>query len=94
VSYQIFLSRTADKQLAKLRRQQPKNAFAIDTALGKLVDDPHPDGVKNLKGKKYSDIWRVRVGDFRICYTIEDNKLIIAVIAIADRKEIYKLLGK
>ena len=59
----------------------------IISALHALSDDPRPHGVKKLKG--YRDYWRIRVGDYRIIYTIQDDRLLVVVIRISHRREVY-----
>ena len=59
----------------------------IISALYALADDPRPHGVKKLKG--YRDYWRIRVGDYRIIYTIQDDRLLVVVIRIGHRREVY-----
>ena len=56
-----------------------------------LSQDPRPDGCKKLKGKN-STYFRVRVGNYRIIYTVDDGVLLIVVVAVGHRKEIYKKL--
>ena len=59
----------------------------IISALHALADDPRPHGVKKLKG--YRDYWRIRVGDYRIIYTIQDDRLLVVVIRIGHRRDVY-----
>ena len=59
----------------------------IISALHALADDPRPHGVKKLKG--YRDYWRIRVGDYRIIYTIQDDRLLVVVIRIGHGREVY-----
>ena len=59
----------------------------IISALHALADNPRPHGVKKLKG--YRDYWRIRVGDYRIIYTIQDDRLLVVVIRIGHRREVY-----
>ena len=82
--YNVQITPAARKQLDKLDKQiqhrlQPK--------IDELAIEPRPHGVKKLAGK--DDLYRVRVGDFRILYTIEDDRLIVLVVKIADRKQAY-----
>jgi mRNA interferase RelE/StbE len=58
------------------------------SALHILSDNPRPPGVKMLKGQR--DHWRMRVGDWRIIYTIQDQELIVMVLRIAHRREVYR----
>jgi mRNA interferase RelE/StbE len=54
----------------------------------RLADDPRPPGCRKLRG--YKDLWRVRVGDYRVVYIIEDDNKIVAVTRIAHRREAYE----
>jgi len=86
MSYQLILLPRAEKELKKL----PKKEFLkIDEIILQLADNPRPNGCKKLQG--IADTYRVRVGDYRILYRIEDDRLIIEVIRIANRKDAYKL---
>ena len=53
-----------------------------------LRNDPRPTGVKKLAGK--DDLYRIREGDYRIIYTIQARELVILVLKIGDRKEVYR----
>ncbi len=81
--YTISISKTAQKQLDKL---SDSTAAPIIDAISSLSNNPRPNGCKKLKG---STGYRIRKGDFRIIYDIFDNILLINVIAVGDRKEIY-----
>lgn len=61
---------------------------AIKTACLSLGINPRPDGYIKLKGT--DDLFRIRVGPYRIIYTIQDDKLIVLVLEIGDRKDIYR----
>ncbi len=81
--YKITISKTAQKQLDKL---QDNIADRLIGAIYSLADDPRPTGCKKLKGR---DGYRIRDGDYRIIYNIFDNILLIDVIALGHRKDIY-----
>ena len=53
-----------------------------------LAEDPRPLGCKKLKGRK--DQWRIRVGDYRVVYTIDDAKLLVEVTRVRHRSEVYE----
>ena len=83
--YEILLSKATRKQLSTLP----------DFIHNKIIEDitnlsvsPRPAGCKKLKG--YKNSYRIRVGDYRVIYEIEDKVLRILVIAIGHRKDIYK----
>jgi mRNA interferase RelE/StbE len=52
-----------------------------------LEQDPRPPGCKKLKGR---DAWRIRIGDYRVIYEINDGHLIVTVITIGHRREVYE----
>ena len=60
----------------------------IDRKLIALAEDPRPHGCKKLKGHK--DHWRIRVGDYRVVYTIDDPKLRVEVARVRHRSEVYE----
>jgi len=92
VPYEIVLSNTADKFLDKLSRSQPGEAEAIEDRLDELAKDPRPPGHLQLTG--YPGVLRVRVGNYRICYQIENNKLIVFVVVISTRADVYKIVKR
>ncbi|MGH3612661.1 MAG: type II toxin-antitoxin system RelE family toxin [Pseudonocardia sp.] len=55
-----------------------------------LADDPRPPGVIRLTGAQ--NIWRIRVGGYRVVYTIADDRLIITVVRVASRGQVYRTL--
>ncbi len=83
--YSIRVKRSAAKQLEKL---PPKAAERIVKAIDALAEDPRPDGVKKLQGT--DDHYRIRIADYRVIYSIEDQHLIVEVVKVAHRKDVYK----
>ena len=66
----------------------PKSDFRkVESAIAKLADNPRPPKSKKLTGR---DGWRIRIGDYIVIYLIEDDNLIVIVIEIGHRKEVYK----
>jgi mRNA interferase RelE/StbE len=59
----------------------------IITAIKKLKENPRPVGCRKLKGQ---GTWRIRVGDYRVVYEIQDDVLIVLVVRVAHRKEAYR----
>ena len=82
--YSVSLTKKAQKQLDKLSDEVIE---PIIIAISKLEDNPRPSGYKKLKGR---DGYRIRVGNYRIIYEIFDFVLVVDVIAIGHKKEIYK----
>lgn len=81
--YFISISKTAQKQLDKLPNPM---AERLITAIRQLADNPRPPGYKKLKGR---DGYRIRRGSYRIVYDIFDNVMLVHIIAIGHRKDIY-----
>ena len=84
MSYELFIERRAQKQLAKI--PEPDRGRIV-AAVGGLAEEPRPSGVEKLTGR---EAWRIRVGDYRIIYEIHDQKLMVLVVALGHRREIYR----
>jgi len=80
--YEILIHHNVQKIIKKL----PKNLILeMLDSINDLANNPRPNGSKKLKG--YKNLWRIRVGEWRIIYAIEDERLIILVIELAPRGE-------
>lgn len=85
MAYSILLAPPAERQLNALAEPVQKR---IVKRLKSLRENPRPQGVKKLAGE--DDLYRIREGDYRIIYTIQDKELIVLVVKIGDRKEVYR----
>ena len=85
MKYQIVFKPTALKSFKKLDKQTQKR---IAKKIDLLHDIPLPLGVIKLKGS--NNFYRLRVGVYRIIYTIKNSKLLILILKIGDRKDVYK----
>ncbi len=83
LNYTILISKKAEKQLDKLPDLIVDN---ILDSIEKLGQNPRPIGSKKLKGREG---YRIRIGNYRVIYKIFDTELIIDVIAVGHRKDIY-----
>lgn len=84
-SYRIEVSATAERQIRKL----PWNdRIRVVRSIQALAADPRPPGCRKLSG--YDDVFRVRIGRYRVLYSIEDRRLIIIVLKVGDRKDVYR----
>jgi len=84
-SYQIEWKNSAYKELKKL----PHAMIAkIVAAVLELSDDPYPHGVKKLIGSEYS--YRIRIGDYRVVYEVFENKLVVEIVRVRHRKNVYR----
>ena len=82
--YQITFARSARKELEGLEAKFVKKIFPI---IEQLSENPRPKGCRKLQGKE--NLWRLRVGDYRIIYSTNDNEKLIDIIRIRHRKESY-----
>ncbi|MFC4243608.1 type II toxin-antitoxin system RelE/ParE family toxin [Gryllotalpicola reticulitermitis] len=83
MSYQIELRPAA---VRALKRIDHRDRGRIRGAISLLGEDPRPPGARALKGRP---ALRVRVGDYRIIYTVHDDVLIVTVIALRHRRDVY-----
>ncbi len=84
-NYKIEITSTAEKSLKKIPK---KDIGKVVEAIQILAISPFPSGCRKLKGEE--DVYRVRQGNYRIIYDILDTKLIVLVLKIGHRKDIYK----
>jgi mRNA interferase RelE/StbE len=83
--YHAEFTSSAARQLKKLPRDvQRRIAVAIDG----LEHEPRPQGVRKLSAEE--GIYRIRVGDYRILYQIDDKVLLVLIVSVGDRKDIYR----
>ena len=83
--WQIIIHRKAEKTLKRLQGEMLE---CTREAIRSLAEDPRPIGYKKMAG--YDNLYRIRVGDWRIIYAIEDDKLIVLVLEVAPRGGIYR----
>jgi mRNA interferase RelE/StbE len=83
-NYKILIKNSAAKELARLPK---KDVQRITSKIKSLSADPRPHGCEKLSAHER---YRIRQGNYRIVYSIEDDQLIIYVIKIAHRSEVYK----
>ena len=84
MSYGIQILRRAQKELAQLPRQEYER---IREAVQNLSQDPRPQGCKKLTGREG---WRIRVGDYRVVYEIDDAQNQLTVLHIGHRRDVYR----
>ncbi|AQX14866.1 plasmid stabilization protein [Tessaracoccus lapidicaptus] len=85
MSYRIEVAPAAVRQLRKLDRVAQRR---VQAAIELLAGEPRPSGAKKLVGGDGE--WRVRTGDYRIVYEIHDNVLLVLVVAVGHRRDIYE----
>lgn len=85
MSYRLVIASRAKTELEAI----PSPTFdAIEKRILALGEDPRPPGCKKLKGNDRT--WRIRSGNYRVLYQIDDSAKIVTVIGIGHRKEIYR----
>lgn len=83
--YEVEVSRTAEKQLRKLARADQER---VVRRILLLAEDPFPPGTRKLTG--YDDVYRVRVGRYRILYSVSRHRLVIVILKIGHRRDAYR----
>lgn len=89
MAWRVELSDTALKNLSKLDKPVSLRIRSFLRERLSALDDPRSIG-EALKGSKFGDLWKYRVGDYRVIASIEDGKVVILVLAIGNRKEVYR----
>ena len=84
-NYEIEVSSTAEKQLRKLSQ---KDQISILKRIQELSGEPRPNHSRKFRGQK--NIYRVRVGNYRILYSIEDRRLTVIILKVGHRRDVYR----
>lgn len=83
--YRLQLRRSAEADLRRL----PESVFTrINERILALREEPRPPGVRKLQGQH--DGWRIRIGDYRVIYLIEDSDQLITIVRVRHRRDVYK----
>ena len=85
--YKIEISSTAERQLKKINRE---DQIRILRSISLLAQNPRPDGCRKFKG--YKDVYRIRIGNYRVIYEIDGTKIVVTIIKIGHRRDIYHSL--
>ena len=93
MSYCIELTPAVEKTLLKLAKKDRALMLRIDRALLSLTDDPIPSNSKHLVGD-VANLYRLRIGDYRIIYQVDGGKLVILVVHFGHRKDVYRYLKR
>ena len=83
--YKVLIKPSAVKELKAIPRK--KDRQRIVRRIGQLANDPRPPGCQKLSAR---ELYRVRQGDYRIVYEIRDAQLVVHVIKVGDRKQVYR----
>jgi len=77
----------AKSVLKDIRKIAPTSLIRIQKSISQLKSNPYPIGVKKLSGNE--NIYRIRIGVYRVIYSVQDHKLVILILKIAHRKDVY-----
>jgi mRNA interferase RelE/StbE len=83
--YAVTFARSARKELESL---EAKLVQRIWTKIEAFTTDSRPTGCKKLVGT--NDLWRIRVGEYRVIYTIDDRSRVVDVVAVRHRRDAYR----
>jgi mRNA interferase RelE/StbE len=88
VSYNVVFRKSASRKLRKLPVDIVKRvALHVD----QLQDDPFPPGIEQLKGHRDPVLYRLRVGDYRVLYTVDTATKTVTIFGVGHRREVYRL---
>jgi mRNA interferase RelE/StbE len=83
--YRIEVSATAERQLKKIRRE---DAVRILRSISLLAGEPRPDGCRRMSG--YDHLYRIRVGNYRVIYEINEKQIVVVILKIGHRRKVYR----
>lgn len=87
MSYRIVVGRPAEKSLR--RRIPPERAGQIRRAIDGLAEDPRPRGAAKMRGTGNLEDWRIRLGDYRVVYRIDDGSREVLILVVGHRGSVY-----
>jgi mRNA interferase RelE/StbE len=85
MTYEIIITKSIQKQLDNLPNNIQERVY---DKISQLAEEPRPDGVVKLKG--YDNEYRIRIGDYRLVYEIQDEQLIVLLLQCKHRRDVYK----
>ncbi len=87
--YRVELARLAERGLRRIREGDPRGYARVARGIRSLSEDPYPPGALRLQGFD-PPAWRIRVGEYRIVYEVHRGRLLVIVINVAPRGEVYR----
>ena len=84
MSYSLVIPRSVSKRMERLATEAYDR---VDSAILALAENPRPPGCAKLRGR---EDWRIRVGDYRIVYGIDDERRIVQVLHVGHRGDVYR----
>ncbi len=89
MTWRIRFDPVAEKELRKLGHQPAERILRFLSDRVAKLEDPRSIG-EALKGSKFGDLWKYRVGDYRVIADLQDGELCILVVRVGNRREVYK----
>ncbi len=83
--FSVEISRTAERQISQLPRVEQIRVLKV---IAQLENDPTPAGCRKLQG--HDKTFRIRVGDYRVIYDLDLKRVVVVVLKVGHRKEIYR----
>lgn len=83
--YKLYLERAAERDLKRLSTE---NFHRLITEIKMLAEEPRPPGARKIIGSK--DDWRIRVGDWRVVYEIDNKQKVVRIMRVRLRREVYR----
>ena len=83
--YTVVFARSARKELESLPDQVVERVLP---RIEDLVDSPRPAGCRKLSGEQ--NLWRIRIGDYRVIYSVDDRERLVDIVAVRHRKDAYR----
>lgn len=90
MTYGVEFTRQAERDLRQIADRVVRRR--ILARVSKLASDPRPPSAARLRGPR--DIWRVRVGDWRVCYQVRDRVLLVLIVVVGRRGDVYERLTR
>ena len=87
----VYRLKIKDQALKALQKISEPDQGRIRRRIDALADDPRAPGTKKLQGA--DDLYRLRVGDYRVIYQIQDDVLLVLVVRVGHRKDVYRKGG-
>ena len=84
--YRVEFTAAAAKEIRKLDPQIRRRILA---GVSELEGEPRPHGVRKLTG--YDNAWRIRIGDYRVLYEVIDDQVLVTVVRVAHRRDVYEI---
>lgn len=86
----VEFTRRAERELRRIADHAVRRRILKRVSM--LKDEPRPPGARKLSDAK--DVWRVRVGDWRVCYQVRDRLLLVLIVAVGHRGDVYERLTR